>query len=125
MGILAVAAGGREVFNYKFQHFRDRRQSFDVSPVIVGRTKRRTFKITTQADGSKTSSSCGLTRAIEIFATGRRSVRGSTKGRRRLFEIGPTVCEAPTRTHLAQVMANPARLPVESLAAGLRLLVPA
>jgi len=55
MGILAYwLQGAREVFNYKFQHFRvtSEGQSFDVSLVIVGRTKHYggPFKITTQAD---------------------------------------------------------------------------
>jgi YegS/Rv2252/BmrU family lipid kinase len=55
MGILAYwLQGAREVFNYKFQHFRvtSESQSFDVSLVIVGRTKHYggPFKITTQAD---------------------------------------------------------------------------
>jgi YegS/Rv2252/BmrU family lipid kinase len=55
MGILAYwLQGAREVFNYKFQHFRvtSEAQTFDVSLVIVGRTKHYggPFKITTQAD---------------------------------------------------------------------------
>jgi diacylglycerol kinase (ATP) len=55
MGILAYwLQGAREVFKYKFQHFRvtSEAQKFDVSLVIVGRTKHYggPFKITTQAD---------------------------------------------------------------------------
>jgi diacylglycerol kinase (ATP) len=55
MGILAYWwQGAREVFNYKFQHFRvsAEGQSREVSLVIVGRTKHYggPFKITTQAD---------------------------------------------------------------------------
>jgi len=55
MGILAYWwQGAREVFNYKFQHFRvsTEGQSREVSLVIVGRTKHYggPFKITTQAD---------------------------------------------------------------------------
>lgn len=55
MGILAYWwQGAREVFNYKFQHFRatTEEQSHEVSLVIVGRTKHYggPFKITTGAD---------------------------------------------------------------------------
>src|SRR5262252_1907138 len=55
MGILAYWwQGAREVFNYKFQHFRvtSEGQQREVSLVIVGRTKHYggPFKITTQAD---------------------------------------------------------------------------
>jgi len=55
LGILAYwLQGVREVFNYKFQHFRvtSEGQSREVSLVIVGRTKHYggPFKITTQAD---------------------------------------------------------------------------
>jgi diacylglycerol kinase (ATP) len=55
MGILAYwLQGAHEVFKYKFQHFRvtSEAQTFDVSLVIVGRTKHYggPFKITTQAD---------------------------------------------------------------------------
>jgi len=55
LGILAYWwQGAREVFNYKFQHFRvtSEGQSHEVSLVIVGRTKHYggPFKITTGAD---------------------------------------------------------------------------
>jgi len=55
MGILAYWwQGAREVFNYKFQHFRvtSEGQQREVSLVIVGRTKHYggPFKITTRAD---------------------------------------------------------------------------
>src|ERR1700686_1744866 len=55
LGILAYwLQGVREVFNYKFQHFRvtSEGQSHEVSLVIVGRTKHYggPFKITTEAD---------------------------------------------------------------------------
>src|SRR5499427_9275922 len=61
LGILAYWwQGAREVFNYKFQHFRvtSEGESREVSLVIVGRTKHYggPFKITTAADLYRTSS---------------------------------------------------------------------
>lgn len=139
MGILAYWwQGAREVFNYKFHHFRvtSGGQSREVSLVIVGRTKHYggPFKITTEADlyenqfellGLTTQSGLRYLSYLPTLWFGDlRKEEGVYFWKSNRLVCEPIESDPPT---YAQVDGEPlARLPVEFciVPRALRLLVP-
>jgi diacylglycerol kinase (ATP) len=137
-GILAYWwQGAREVFNYKFHHFRvtGEGQSREVSLVIVGRTKHYggPFKITTEADLFEDhfeiltlSTRSGLRYLSYLPSLWLNKLRGTAGVE--FFKSDSLVCEPlDSNPVYAQIDGEPlARLPVEFriVPRALKLLVP-
>ncbi|HMI52406.1 MAG TPA: diacylglycerol kinase family protein [Candidatus Saccharimonadales bacterium] len=138
VGILAYwYQGAREVFRYKFQHFRvvANGENIDSSLVIVGRTKNYggPFKITTQADLQQDrfevltlTTKSGLRYLSYLPALWRDTLRGTKNVH--FLKTDTVVCEPlDDRPVYAQVDGEPlARLPVEFkiVPKSLKLLIP-